>query len=48
MKKAKLEADQRSKRKTYRRARKRALARLREGVDLGWSPPRFRDGIHGR
>ena len=30
-------------RKTYERARKRALARLREGFDLQWTPPRSRD-----
>jgi len=44
----KLEADERSKRKTYRRARKRALARLREGMDLGWMAPRSRDEVHQR
>ena len=35
-------------RKTYERARKRALARLREGLDLQWAPPRSRDEIHER
>ena len=35
-------------RKTYERARKRALARLREGVDLRWTPPRSRDELHER
>jgi hypothetical protein len=35
-------------RRTYHRARKRALARLREGMDLRWSPPRSRDEIHER
>jgi hypothetical protein len=35
-------------RKTYERARKRALARLREGLDLQWTPPRSRDEIHER
>jgi hypothetical protein len=35
-------------RKTYQRARKRALARLREGMDLGWTPPRSRDELHER
>ena len=35
-------------RKTYQRARKRALARLREGMDLRWTPPTSRDEIHGR
>jgi len=35
-------------RKTYERARKRALARLREGLDLHWTPPRSRDQLHER
>jgi hypothetical protein len=35
-------------RKTYERARKRALARLREGLDLRWRPPRSRDELHER
>jgi len=35
-------------RKTYQRARKRALARLREGMDLRWTPPKSRDEIHER
>lgn len=35
-------------RKTYDRARKRALARLREGFDLQWTPPRSRDELHER
>jgi hypothetical protein len=35
-------------RQTYHRARKRALARLREGMELHWSPPRSRDEIHER
>jgi hypothetical protein len=35
-------------RKTYDRARKRALARLREGLDLNWTPPCSRDEIHER
>jgi hypothetical protein len=35
-------------RKTYDRARKRALARLREGIDLRWTPPRSRDELHER
>ena len=43
-----LESDQRSRRKAYRRARKRALARLREGMDLRWTPPRSRDELHQR
>jgi hypothetical protein len=35
-------------RKTYDRARKRALARLREGLDLRWTPPHSRDELHER
>ena len=35
-------------RKAYDRARKRALARLREGLDLQWMPPRSRDELHQR
>jgi hypothetical protein len=44
----KLEVDRRSVRKAYRRARKSALARLREGMDLRWTPPRSRDELHER
>jgi hypothetical protein len=33
-------------RKTYERARKRALARLRDGLDLQWTPARSRDELH--
>jgi hypothetical protein len=35
-------------RKTYDRARRRALARLREGLDLQWTPPHSRDELHER
>jgi hypothetical protein len=35
-------------RKTYDRARKRALSRLREGMDLHWDPPRSRQELHER
>jgi hypothetical protein len=35
-------------RKTYGRARRRALARLREGLDLQWTPPPSRDELHER
>lgn len=35
-------------RRSYERARKRALARLREGTDLQWRPPRSRDELHER
>ena len=34
--------------KRYERARKRALARLREGMNLHWTPPRSRDELHER
>jgi hypothetical protein len=35
-------------RKAFDRARRRALARLNKGLDLGWKPPQSRDEIHGR
>lgn len=35
-------------RKTFDKARRRALARLREGLDLHWTPPRSRDEIYER
>ena len=35
-------------RKRYERARRRSLARLREGMDLHWSPPTSRDELHER
>jgi hypothetical protein len=35
-------------RKTYERARQRALARLRDGMNLQWTPPRSRDELHER
>jgi hypothetical protein len=35
-------------RKTYDRARKRAMARLREGLDLRWTPPKSRDELYER
>lgn len=35
-------------RKGYDRARRRALARLRIGIDLGWKRPRSRDELHER
>jgi hypothetical protein len=35
-------------RKGYDRARKRALSRLRVGLDLGWTHPRSRDELHER
>lgn len=35
-------------RKTYQRARKRALSRLRQGLDLGWTPAGSREELHER
>ena len=35
-------------RKDYDRARRRALARLKQGWDLGWTPPGSRDELHER
>lgn len=35
-------------RKAYNRARKSALARLREGMDLRWTPPASRDELYRR
>jgi len=35
-------------RRAFDRARRRALARLREGFDLRWTPPRSRDELHER
>lgn len=35
-------------RKAFDRARRRALARLRDGLDLRWTPPRSRDELHER
>jgi Family of unknown function (DUF6364) len=35
-------------RKTYDRARKRALARLRKGLNIQWTPARSRDELHER
>jgi len=35
-------------RKAFDKARRRALARLREGLDLQWTPPNFRDELHER
>jgi len=34
--------------RAYDAARRRALARLRTGYDLQWSPPRSRDELHER
>jgi hypothetical protein len=35
-------------RKSYDRSRRRALARLREGMCLGWRPPRTRFELYDR
>jgi hypothetical protein len=35
-------------RKGYHQARKRALARLRKGFNLRWTPPSSRDELHER
>lgn len=35
-------------RKAFDRARRRALTRLREGLDLRWTPPKSRDELHER
>ena len=35
-------------RKAFEKARRRALARLRTGLDLGWIPPQSRDALHER
>jgi Family of unknown function (DUF6364) len=35
-------------RTSYERARKRAVARLRQGMNLHWTPPRSRDEWHER
>jgi hypothetical protein len=35
-------------RKGYRQARRRAVARLRKGFDLNWTPPGSRDELHER
>ena len=35
-------------RKAFDRAKRRALARLREGLDLQWTPPKSRDELHER
>ena len=35
-------------RKNYERSKRRALARMREGFDLNWKPPRSRDELHER
>ena len=34
--------------KAYEAARRRALARLKKGYDLAWTPPSSRDELHER
>ncbi len=34
--------------KAFERARGRALARLRKGLDLRWTPPQYRHELHER
>jgi len=35
-------------RKAFDKARRRAVARLRQGLDLQWTPPASRDELHER
>lgn len=35
-------------RKAFDKARRRALARLKDGLELQWTPPRSRDELHER
>jgi len=35
-------------RKAFEKARRRALARLRQGLDLQWTPAKSRDELHER
>ena len=35
-------------RKAFEKARRRALTRLRDGLDLRWTPPTSRDELHER
>lgn len=35
-------------RRGYNQARRRAMARLRRGFNLRWTPPRSRDELHER
>ncbi len=44
---AKLEQAVREK-KGYEQARRRAIARMREGLDLGFTPPKSRDELYER
>jgi len=37
-----------SDRRRFAQARDRALARLRQGIDLGWTPGRSRHDVHER
>ena len=35
-------------RKSFEKARRRAVARLRQGLDLQWTPAKARDELHER
>lgn len=35
-------------RRGFERARRRALARLKDGLDLNWTPPESREELHER
>jgi hypothetical protein len=35
-------------RKAFDKARRRAMARLRDGLDLRWTPPKSRDELYER
>jgi hypothetical protein len=35
-------------RKAFDKAQRRAVARLRKGLDLQWTPPKSRDDLHER
>lgn len=34
--------------RAYERARRRAVARIQQGLDLDWTPPASRDELHER
>jgi len=44
----KLDADLLRERKAFDKARRRALSRLRQGLELQWTPPKSRDELHER
>jgi hypothetical protein len=45
---ASLDAPSEASRSQFVRARRRALRRLRDGLDLQWAPAASRDELHGR